>query len=116
MQRDIAHLLDMLDSAQLIRNYVADRSREEFLSQVGFQDQVIRRFEIIGEAARRVSEQMRKELPTVPWHEMIGLRNILIHDYGEVNLEQLWDIIQIDLPSLIRTIEPLIPPPSESPY
>lgn len=72
----------------------------------------MRRFEIIGEAARRVSENTRDNLPAVPWRQMIGLRNILIHEYGEVNLEQLWDTIHRDLPDLISRIEPLVPPPS----
>ena len=66
MQRDAAHLLDIVDSARLVLSYVSGKSREEFLSSVGLQDQVIRRFEIMGEAARRVSEETRKELASVP--------------------------------------------------
>ena len=111
MQRDAAHLLDIVDSARLVLSYVSGKSREEFLSSVGLQDQVIRRFEIMGEAARRVSEETRKELASVPWREMIGLRNMLIHEYGEVNLDLLWDTIHNGLDDLIRELELHVPPP-----
>lgn len=114
MQRDAAALLDILDSARLIRSYVEGRTCEEFLEDVGLQDKVARRFEIIGEAAGRVSGETRKRLPSVPWKAIIGLRNILIHDYGAVNYEKLWSVISDELPRLIERIEPLVPPPKAS--
>ena len=114
MRRDAANLLDILDSARLIRSYVEGRSRRDLLDDVGLQDQVVRRFEIIGEAARRLSEEARTRLEGIPWRAIVGLRNVLIHDYDEVNYERLWDIIQNDLPSLIEQIEPLVPPPRDT--
>ena len=105
MQRDLAYLVDIIDSATLILDYVAGRTEAEFLGEVSLQDQVARRFEIIGEAARQVSDETKETLPKIPWREIIGLRNILIHDYGEVNYARIWDTIQEDLPGLITQIK-----------
>jgi uncharacterized protein with HEPN domain len=69
--------------------------------------------EIIGEAARRVSQQTRDAHPEIPWEQMIGLRNRLIHEYFRVNLATVWDTVQNDLPRLIALIEPLVPPEDE---
>ncbi len=115
MQRDAASLLDVLDSAQLVRGYVEGKACRDLLEDVGLQDKVARRFEIIGEAAGRLSEETRNRFPDIPWRAMVDLRNILIHEYGEVNYEELWDIIRDDLPRLIEQIEPHVPPPQEGP-
>ena len=111
MERDEASLLDILDSARLVRSYVEGMTRDDLLKDVGLQDKVARRFEIIGEAASRLSQKTRTSLAAIPWRAIIALRNVLIHEYGEVNYERLWDVIQKDLPRLIEQIEPLVPPP-----
>lgn len=113
MQRDAAALFDILDSARLVLQYVKGRTREDLLDEVGLQDQVARRFEIIGEAAGRLSQETRTNLNDVPWHSLVGLRNILIHEYGEVDYAKLWDVVQDDLPKLIARVEPLVPPPTD---
>ncbi len=77
MQRDAASLLDILDSARLIQGYVEGRDLHDLLDDVGLQDQVVRRFEIIGEAASRLSEEMRNCLAGIPWRAVINLRNVL---------------------------------------
>ena len=105
MQRDRGYLLDILDAARLALSYVDKVTKEEFLHDVQRQDAVIRRFEIIGEAAGRVSEDLRIVLPSLPWTEMVGIRNILIHEYGDIDLDIVWDTLQIDLPPLIDDIE-----------
>ena len=105
MQRDLAYLVDILDSATLILEYVAGRTEAEFLGETSLQDQVARRFEIIGEAARQISDETKKDLPRIPWREIIGLRNILIHEYGEVNYARIWETIREDLPDLITQIK-----------
>ena len=65
---------------------------------------------ILGEAASRVSEAAREQLPAVPWDEIIGMRNRLIHAYFDVNLDIVWETVQNDVPRLISLIEPLVPP------
>ena len=114
MQRDAGSLIDIVDSARLIRGYVEGRTLQGLLEDVGLQDQVVRRFEIIGEAARRLSDETRGRLSGVPWRAIVGLRNVLIHAYDEVNYERLWDTIQNHLPRLVQEIEPLVPPPGDA--
>lgn len=80
MSRDNAYLRDILDSARAIRRYLDGVSREEFEATSEKQDAVIRRFEIMGEAARRLSPEAQRALPEIPWRLMMGMRNILIHD------------------------------------
>ena len=114
MQRDAASLFDILDWAHLIQGHVEGKTCEDLLDDVGLQDKVVRRFEIIGEAARRLSEEARSSLAGIPWPAVIGLRNVLIYDYAEVDYEELWSIIQNHLPRLIEQIAPLVPPPPEA--
>ena len=109
MQPDAASLLDILDSARLIQHYVSGKSRAQFLDDTGLQDMVVRRFEVIGEAAHRVSQETRSAPEGILWPRWIGLRNVLIHQYEKIDFDLLWDVIQSDLPELIQTIAPLVP-------
>ena len=109
MDRDQGYLLDILEAARLAVFYVEGISAEDFLQDTLRQDSVIRRIEILGEAARRISPATRALLPTIPWSEMIGMRNLLIHDYDDVDLPIVWQTVQHDLPRLIAQLEPLIP-------
>ncbi|MCS6848658.1 MAG: DUF86 domain-containing protein [Anaerolineae bacterium] len=86
MQRDEKSLLDILNSARLALDYLGDQNQEAFLQNVQLQDAVIRRLEIIGEAARRISDSKRQEWSHLPWQQMIGMRNIVIHKYDDVEV------------------------------
>ena len=98
-------LRDILDSAQVIRAYLSGVSREEFLVNSEKQDAVLRRLEIIGEAASRLSPVTRVMFPDLPFRSMRGMRNIIAHDYGEVDIDQVWTTAADDLPDLIQTLE-----------
>ena len=113
MKRDPVYLLDILEAARLASSYLQDVTEEVFLRDTQRQDSVIRRIEIIGEAARRVSPATKEAHPEIPWSEMVGMRNLLIHDYADVDLRIVWDTVQRDLPRVIALIEPLVP--SEEP-
>lgn len=91
---------DILDSIDAINTYVENIQKSEFMISAMIQDAVIRRLEIIGEAANRLPDRFTTEHCDIPWAQIIGMRNLLIHDYGRVNLELVWDTIQIDLPGL----------------
>ena len=65
---------------------------------------------IIGEAARLLADETKSQLPDVPWQQVAGLRNLLAHEYFRVNVRRIWDIIGTDMPTLIRQIEPVVPP------
>ena len=105
MDRDQAYLLDILSSAQLIWSYIEGVELDEFLDDVRLQDSVIRRIEIIGEAAGRVSLQLREAQPQIPWRDMRGMRNQLIHRYDGVDLHVVWNTAQDSIPRLVDLIE-----------
>jgi uncharacterized protein with HEPN domain len=110
MQRDLQFLLDMLQSAELIMTYTAQCENTEFMENVQLQDAVIRRLLIIAEAARRVSDATRQTLPNISWQEINGMRNRLVHDYDDVNLNIVWEVVQSEIPQLIETLKAKIPP------
>jgi uncharacterized protein with HEPN domain len=117
MSKDNAYLRDILDSARAIRSYLADVSREQFEANSEKQDAVIRRYAVMGEAARRLSPAALKTLADLPWRQITGMRNILIHGYDEVDEAALWDTAQQDLPALILRLEAYLaqePPPAPS--
>jgi len=100
----------MLQSAELIMTYMAQCTKDEFVDNVQLQDSVIRRLLIIAEAARRVSEATRQTLPNVSWQEINGIRNRLVHEYDDVNLNIIWDVVQSEIPHLIEELKLQIPP------
>jgi uncharacterized protein with HEPN domain len=100
----------MLQSAELIVTYTAQCSKAEFVANVQLQDSVIRRLLVIAEAARRVSETTRQSLPNISWSEINGMRNRLVHEYDDVNLDIVWDVVQSEIPSLIEELKLQIPP------
>jgi uncharacterized protein with HEPN domain len=110
MQRDNAYLMDILEAARLALNYVGEKTKEEFLNDLQCQDAVIRRIEIMGEAAGRVSEETKGAFPNLPWSEMVGMRNFMIHDYNEVDMVIVWETVKNDFPPLISAFESILPP------
>ena len=113
MQRDREYLLDIMEAARLALDYVEGKTREEFFDDLQCQDAVIRRLEIIGEAANRISEEIKAMFPHLPWFEMRGMRNVMIHDYDDVDMDIVWETVQNDLPKLISALEKIIPPGDE---
>jgi uncharacterized protein with HEPN domain len=108
MSRDDVYLRDILEAARLALRYAHGKTRQQFLEDVQLQDAVIRRLAIIGEAARRVSEPTRAALGRLPWHEMTGMRNIVVHEYDDVDLDVVWDAVTLDLEPLARAVEEAI--------
>ncbi len=109
MWRESTRLYDMLDSARLITDYVRGLTREEFLQEVGVQDQVLWRLMIIGEAAKNVSEAFRQAHPEIPWQRIAAFRDVLVHQYFRLDFEEIWTIVERHIPELIAALEPLIP-------
>ncbi|MCZ7383614.1 MAG: DUF86 domain-containing protein [Candidatus Methanoperedens sp.] len=108
MQRDREYMLDILEAAKLAIDYIGDKTREEFFGDLQCQDAVIRRLEIIGEAARRISEETQVAYPDLPWSDMVGMRNIMIHEYDDVDLVIVWETVNNDLPPLIDALEKIL--------
>jgi len=106
------YLAHILECAQKIERYTED-GEKEFLSDSLIQDAVIRNFEIIGEAAKRVPAAYRKGHPEIPWRLMAGFRDVLIHAYEGVDLNRVWEIVQDDLPKVKEAINKILPPLEE---
>lgn len=114
MSKDNAYLEDILVAAKAIRRFTAGVSREAFIANEEKYEAVNRKFEIIGEAAGRLSPEGRKKFPEIPWKLVTAMRNILIHDYADVDLDIVWDTAARDLPPLIARLETYLaenPPP-----
>jgi len=79
-----------------------------FMGSAEKQDAVIRNFEIIGEAAKQVPDSIRKSFPTIPWQQIAGFRDVLIHHYWGVDANEVWNIIQRDLPKIKPQIEEVL--------
>lgn len=109
MSRDDAYLYDILESAQAILDYLAGKTWDDFSKDALLQDAVVRRLEIIGEAAGRVSSETQKTYSHIPWMAMKGTRNRVIHSYDTVQLDIIWDIAQDDLPDLLRELKKILP-------
>ena len=99
-KRDSVYIRHILDSIEKIEVYIADRPREYFLEDSMLQGAVIYQLLIIGEAARAVSRELQAMHPDVPWRLMIGMRNKLIHDYIETDMEAVWEAASRDIPAL----------------
>lgn len=101
----IGRLRDILHAARLIASYVKDTTAEEFSDNLEKQDAIIRRIEVIGEATSHLTEQTRRELPQLPFRKMRGMRNIVAHDYANVNLRIVWEVATVHVPELARVLE-----------
>ena len=99
MKGDKLYLLNIAECIQLIETYTRD-GREVFFAARMAQDAVLRNLEIIGEATKRLSTDLREKYPDVPWRQIAGLRDVLIHDYASVDLNEVWRIVERDLPAL----------------
>jgi uncharacterized protein with HEPN domain len=100
----------MRESALLIREYVASVTRDEFLTNVQLQDSVLRRFQVIGEAARRISEETKIRYPEIRWRDIVGMRHRLVHDYVDVDLDIVWNAAKNRVPQLLEQLARLEPP------
>jgi len=109
MSRDSVYLLDIFKAAKLALSYLEGKTKEAFFKDIQCQDAVIRRLEIIGEASGRVSVDTTTKFPNLPWKKMVSMRNLMIHEYEDVDLSIVWDTVQNDLPPLVSLLEPLIP-------
>ena len=105
MPKDDAYLADILEAARAIQRFTAGVSAEAFKANEEKYEAVNRKFEIIGEAARRLSPKAKQKFPEIPWKLVTAMRNILIHDYDDVDLDIVWETVQRDLPKLILHLE-----------
>jgi len=105
--KDMARLWDMLDAARAAVEFTSSQHFSMYVEDRKTRNAVERNLEIIGEAARHVSEETRDSLPQIPWKSVIGLRNIIAHEYGEILHQKVWSICVNQLPRLVEQLENL---------
>lgn len=97
-------LKHILESAERIEEYTDDMSRKDFLSEGPVKHAVVRQLEIIGEAATNIPDEAKDQYPDVLWDQIIGMRNILAHEYWRVDFELVWDTAMEKVPELKRAV------------
>ena len=105
---DSIFLKHMLDAINLIEEYLRDKDYDEFKNNRMLQDAVIREIEIIGEATKNLSMEFRNKHPNIPWRQIAGMRNKLIHGYFGVDVDAVWDTVMKDIPSLKEKLQKII--------
>lgn len=109
--RDISlSLRHMLDHAEEAVSLVQGKERADLDANRLLNLSLVRLLEIVGEAANRIPSEIRQQYPSIPWQQIIGLRNRLIHGYDAVDFDILWQIVTIDLPQLVSVLKEIVAP------
>jgi len=103
----------MVQSAQRALEHSRGLTEAQFMASPLHQDAILRQLTILGEAAKRVSAEFRAEHPEIPWTKIAGFRDVVVHDYFRVDLQEVWRIVQEELPSLIALLQPIVAPEEE---
>lgn len=101
------YLHDILSAIDRINEYTAGGS-EAFFADGKTQDAAIRQFSVVGEASAKLPQAMRANHKEIPWKDIVGMRNIIIHDYSEIDLQTIWDTVEKGLPPLKRAIQAML--------
>jgi uncharacterized protein with HEPN domain len=109
-EADTAHLWDMLDAAKAVRQFVGGRSFDDYTRDSMLRAAVERKIEIIGEAARRISQRTQATHPEVPWRKIMAQRHVLAHEYGEIEDSIIWRVATVHIPELVEMLERFAPP------
>lgn len=99
MKDDVVYLRHILECIDSIESYVPN-GKQDFFSSKLIQDAVIRNLEVVGEATKRISQELRQQHPKLPWREMAGLRDVLIHNYFGVDNDIVWNVVEKEVPIL----------------
>lgn len=103
MKDDNVYLVHIFECIKSIQEYVITGEKEFFDKKI-IQDAVVRNLEIIGEASKKISQEFKLNHTDIPWKEMSGLRNVLIHDYFGVDLKIVWNVVAGELPKILNKI------------
>jgi uncharacterized protein with HEPN domain len=108
MKTNEVYLRHILDAIRKVESYTSGIDRDAFETDDMRQDAVIRQIEIIGEASRQLSDDFQEEHDSIPWSDIIGMRNRIAHDYMNVDLDIVWEVIHHDLPTLKSSVQRLL--------
>jgi uncharacterized protein with HEPN domain len=107
--RDDSYLLDIMIAARRTFEYMDGTNLDQFVNDKMRVDAVIRNLEIIGEASGKVSREFKKAYPEIPWEDMRGMRNRLVHEYFRVDHAKVWMTVKLEIPKIVDLIKPLVP-------
>ena len=102
--RDRTRIADMIEAAEKVQRFIADPRRQDLDDDDMLQFACVRGIEIIGEAAANVSAEMRDVHPEIPWRNIIGMRNRIVHGYADLDLEVVWQTASNELPQLLAAL------------
>ena len=109
MKRDEAVLLDLVRAARLVLEFKQGIDKATFLEDLKTQSSVLHQLMVMGEAAKRLSDDFRDQHPEIPWRLIAGMHDNLIHGYDIVDLEEVWKTVDRDVPQLLAWLEPRLP-------
>jgi uncharacterized protein with HEPN domain len=113
INRDLESLIDIDYYGRNIISFVSAMTQAEFAADQKTIAAVMYAIAIMGEATKRLSDEFREQHPQLPWRELAGLRDRLVHDYRNIDLDILWDVVLVEVPALLVSLEPLLPKQEE---
>lgn len=108
MKDDRLYLIHIRECIERIDSYVSVDDKQKFLDSTLIQDAVLRNLQVLAESTQRLSDAAKESAGEVDWFKIAGFRNVLVHDYLGIDIEQVWNILEKDLPELKRHIEKLL--------
>jgi len=114
MPDDAATVLDVVLACRRIARFIADVDERSFLDDDEKRWAVVSQLLLVGEAVRRLSSEFLEQRPSIPWHQIAGMRNRLIHHYDKIDWPLVWNTAQRDVPHLLQELAPLVPDPDDN--
>lgn len=108
-EQNLAYLWDMREAAKEIVAFVKGVKVAGFIQNRMIRYAVERQLLVIGEAANHISAKFQEAHPEIPWRQVIGMRNILAHEYGEIQVDRIWNAATVNVPALLNNLQPLVP-------
>lgn len=108
LDRDHAYLLDIWEASELLLQFTAQQTKASFLEDPKTQSAVIYQLLLMGEAVKRLSSDLRRRHPEIPWQLIAGMRDNLIHEYHNTDFDEVWRTVQRDIPELQRLLQPIL--------
>ncbi len=108
MKEEKVYIKHILDSIERLESYIQGANKEKFMKESIIQDAIIRKIEVIGEASKFISKETKEKNKDIPWKDIAGMRDKLIHAYFGVDLDAVWETVKKDIPVLKKEISKLI--------
>lgn len=108
-ERDAGYLWDMVEAGRSIARFITGLTLATYLQDEVLQAAIERKLEIMGEAARKISQEFRNHHPEIPWAKIIAQRHVLAHDYGRIDHRRVWEVITVHVPAVVEELTRLLP-------